>query len=155
MFKEEILERFLRYAVVDTQSIEALADKKHPSFEGEWDLLRLLEKELRELGLTDVNLDEHGYLLARLPATAEGLPTIAFSSHVDTADDVEGNHVKPVVNDYKGGDIVLKNGGILALWTYGQGGGAARATAATLGGVSGNGTVRYATAATFTLSVRM
>ena len=49
MFKEEILERFLRYAVVDTQSIEALADKKHPSFEGEWDLLRLLEKELREL----------------------------------------------------------------------------------------------------------
>ncbi|MBQ3830182.1 MAG: peptidase T, partial [Spirochaetales bacterium] len=91
MFKEEILERFLRYAVVDTQSIEALADKKHPSFEGEWDLLRLLEKELRELGLTDVNLDEHGYLLARLPATAEGLPTIAFSSHVDTADDVEGN----------------------------------------------------------------
>ena len=113
MFKEEILERFLRYAVVDTQSIEALADKKHPSFEGEWDLLRLLEKELRELGLTDVNLDEHGYLLARLPATAEGLPTIAFSSHVDTADDVEGNHVKPVVNDYKGGDIVLKNGMVI------------------------------------------
>ncbi|MBQ6915977.1 MAG: hypothetical protein IJQ65_09660, partial [Kiritimatiellae bacterium] len=48
-----------------------------------------------------------------------------------------------------GTDIVLKNGGILALWTYGQGGGAARATEATLGGVSGDGTVRYATAATF------
>ena len=113
MFREEILERFLRYAVVDTQSIEALADRKHPSFEGEWDLLRLLEKELREMGLEDVDLDDHGYLLARLPANAEGIPAIAFSSHVDTADDVEGNHVKPVVNDYKGGDIVLKNGMVI------------------------------------------
>ncbi len=110
MFKAEVLERFLRYAVVDTMSIESLADKKHPSFEGEWDLLRLLEKELRDLGLKDVNLDEHGYLLARVPATDEGLEPIAFSSHVDTADDVEGNHVKPVVNDYKGGDLALKSG---------------------------------------------
>ena len=110
MFKSEILERFLRYAVVDTMSIESIADKKHPSFEGEWDLLRLLEKELRELGLEDVVLDEHGYLLARVPATQAGLPCIAFSSHVDTADDVDGNHVKPVVHDYKGGDITLKSG---------------------------------------------
>ena len=85
MFKQEILDRFLRYAAVDTMSIEALADKKHPSFDGEWDLLRLLEKELRELGLTEVNLDEHGYLLAKLPATLPGLPTIAFSAHVDTS----------------------------------------------------------------------
>ena len=110
MFKAEVLERFLRYAVVDTISIESLADKKHPSFEGEWDLLRLLEGELKGFGLTDVCLDEHGYLLARVPATDAGLPAIAFSSHVDTADDVDGNHVKPVVNDYKGGDIKLKNG---------------------------------------------
>lgn len=110
MFKAEVLERFLRYAVVDTMSIESLADKKHPSFEGEWDLLRLLEGELKDFGLTDVCLDEHGYLLARVPATDAGLPAIAFSSHVDTADDVDGNHVKPVVNDYKGGDIKLKNG---------------------------------------------
>ncbi len=110
MFKKEVLERFLRYAVVDTQSIEALADKKHPSFEGEWDLLKLLEKELRGLGLTDVVLDEHGYLLARLQANVPGLPAVAFSAHVDTADDVKGNGVKPVVNDYKGGDLALKNG---------------------------------------------
>ncbi|MFC2821185.1 MAG: peptidase T [Spirochaetales bacterium] len=110
MFKAEILERFLRYAAVDTMSIESIADKKHPSFEGEWELLRMLEGELRELGLTDVVLDEHGYLLGRLAANAKGLPAIAFSSHVDTADDVEGNHVKPVVNDYEGGDITLKNG---------------------------------------------
>ena len=114
MFKQEILERFLRYVVVDTQSIEPLAETKHPSFEGEWDLLKLLEKELQELGLTDVSLDEHGYLLARVPATAENLPCIAFSAHVDTADDVAGNGVKPVVNDYAGGDLILKNGLVIA-----------------------------------------
>ena len=87
MFRKEILERFLRYAVVDTQSIETLAEKKHPSFEGEWDLLKMLEKELRELGLTDVSLDEHGYLLARVPATAKGLHCVAFSSQVHTSHD--------------------------------------------------------------------
>ena len=114
MFKQEILERFLRYVVVDTQSIEPLAETKHPSFEGEWDLLKLLEKELRELGLSDVALDEHGYLLARVPATAADLPCIAFSAHVDTADDVAGNGVKPVVNDYAGGDLILKNGLVIA-----------------------------------------
>ena len=114
MFKQEILERFLRYVVVDTQSIEPLAETKHPSFEGEWDLLKLLEKELRELGLSDVSLDGHGYLLARVPATAAELPCIAFSAHVDTADDVAGNGVKPVVNDYEGGDLILKNGLVIA-----------------------------------------
>ena len=90
MFKEEVLERFLRYTVIDTMSDESLADKKHPSTEGQWDLLRLLEKELKVMGLSDVELDEHGYLLARVPATEKGLPAVAFSSHVDTADDVEG-----------------------------------------------------------------
>ena len=114
MFKQEILERFLKYVVVDTQSIEPLAETKHPSFEGEWDLLKLLEKELRELGLSDVSLDGHGYLLARVPATAAELPCIAFSAHVDTADDVAGNGVKPVVNDYAGGDLILKNGLVIA-----------------------------------------
>ena len=115
MFKQEILERFLKYVVVDTQSIEPLAETKHPSFEGEWDLLKLLEKELRELGLSDVALDEHGYLLARVPATTADLPCIAFSAHVDTADDVAGNGVKPVVNDYAGGDLILKNGLVIAV----------------------------------------
>ncbi|MBR5668159.1 MAG: peptidase T, partial [Spirochaetales bacterium] len=63
---------------------------------------------------SDVSLDEHGYLLARVPATAAELPCIAFSAHVDTADDVAGNGVKPVVNDYAGGDLILKNGLVIA-----------------------------------------
>ena len=108
MFKEEVLDRFLRYVQVDTMSDESIADKKHPSTPGQWDLLRMLETELKGLGLTDVVLDEYGYLLARLEATDEGLPCIAFCSHVDTADDVDGNHVKPrVIERYDGKDIVL------------------------------------------------
>lgn len=108
MFKKEVLERFLRYAVIDTMSDEKKAEKIHPSTEGQWDLLRLLEKELKEMGIKDVDLDKYGYLLAHVPANAEGLPCIAFSSHVDTANEVMGNGVKPrVIENYDGKDIVL------------------------------------------------
>lgn len=110
MYKQEILDRFLRYVQVDTMSDESIADKKHPSTPGQWDLLRMLEGELKGLGLKDVVLDEYGYLLARLDATEQGLPSIAFCSHVDTADDVEGNHVRPrVVENYDGKDIKLND----------------------------------------------
>lgn len=110
MYKQEVLDRFLRYVQVDTMSDESIADKKHPSTPGQWDLLRMLEGELKGLGLKDVVLDEYGYLLARLDATEEGLPSIAFCSHVDTADDVEGNHVRPrVVEKYDGKDIKLND----------------------------------------------
>ena len=110
MYKQEILDRFLRYVQVDTMSDESIADKKHPSTPGQWDLLRMLEGELKGLGLKDVVLDEYGYLLARLDATEQGLPSIAFCSHVDTADDVEGNHVRPrVVENYDGKDIRLND----------------------------------------------
>lgn len=91
-------------------SDESIADKKHPSTPGQWDLLRMLEGELKGLGLKDVVLDEYGYLLARLDSTEQGLPSIAFCSHVDTADDVEGNHVRPrVVENYDGKDIKLND----------------------------------------------
>ncbi len=110
MYKQEILDRFLRYVQVDTMSDESVADKKHPSTPGQWDLLRMLEGELKGLGLKDVVLDEYGYLLARLDATEQWLPSIAFCSHVDTADDVEGNHVRPrVVENYDGKDIRLND----------------------------------------------
>mgnify|MGYP001140385538 FL=1 len=110
MYKQEVLDRFLRYVQVDTMSDESIADKKHPSTPGQWDLLRMLEGELKGLGLKDVVLDEYGYLLARLDATEQGLPSIAFCSHVDTADDVEGNHVRPhIVESYDGKDIKLND----------------------------------------------
>lgn len=111
MFKKEVLDRFLRYAVIDTMSDPDKAETIHPSTEGQWDLLKLLEKELREMGISDIELDAHGYLLARIPANKEGLEALAFNAHVDTSSDVEGNHVNPqVIEKYDGNDIVLSNG---------------------------------------------
>lgn len=109
--REKLLERFLRYVRIDTQSDESRADKVHPSTSGQWDLLRMLEKELKDAGLTDVCLDEYGYLLARIPANVESVPAVGFGAHVDTASDVKGNGVKPcVVENWDGKDILLKAG---------------------------------------------
>jgi len=114
MFRTELLDRFLRYVKVDTMSDTHLAEIKHPSTDGQWDLLRMLEKELIEIGIKDVSLDQYGYLFARIPANAEGIPAIAFSSHVDTSSDVMGNGVKPcVIENYDGKDIKLANGRVI------------------------------------------
>jgi len=116
MFRTELLDRFLRYVKIDTMSDPHMAEIKHPTTDGQWDLLRMLEKELREIGIKDVGLDQYGYLLARIPANAEGIPAIAFSSHVDTSSDVMGNGVKPcVIENYDGKDIRLANGRVISV----------------------------------------
>ena len=108
--KEEILERFIRYAKITTTS--ALHRDVQPSTEGQWDLLKMLETELKELDLEDVDLDENGYLIARLQSNAgDELPVIGFMAHVDTSFDVSGTDVKPRVHsNYDGGKIELENG---------------------------------------------
>lgn len=112
---QDILERFLRYAAVDTMSDEHLASTIHPSTPGQMVLLSMLERELKEFGVKDVTLTETGYLIARIPATVTDAPTIGFMAHVDTADDVYGNGVKPqVIESYDGNDIILQEGRILA-----------------------------------------
>ena len=114
MFRNELLERFLRYVKTDTMSDPRVAENRHPSTEGQWDLLRMLEKEMKEIGIKDVSLDQYGYLLARIPANVDGVPAIAFSSHVDTSSDVQGNGVKPcVIENYDGKDIRLANGKVI------------------------------------------
>jgi tripeptide aminopeptidase len=102
----EAAERLMRYARIDTQS------DKHstafPSTEKQWDLLRLLRDELLALGIADVDLDEHGYVFATVPATvAHDVPAIGFLAHVDTTPDVSGTNVKPQRIRYEGGEIVL------------------------------------------------
>ena len=110
MFKKEVLERFLRYAVINTMSDEHLAERIHPSTEGQWELLRLLEKELKAMAIEDVTLDEHGYLIGHMKGNCPNLPTIGFCAHVDTAHDVMGNNVKPrVIEQYDGNDIKLND----------------------------------------------
>lgn len=106
-FDHTVLERFLRYVVIDTQSDPA--SPTCPSTEKQKDLGRLLVKELLELGLSDAHLDPHGYVYATIPAnTDKTVPVICFCSHMDTSPDCTGKDVKPqIVKNYQGGDIVL------------------------------------------------
>src|SRR6185295_19182724 len=106
-FTHTVTERFLRYAVIDTQSDPA--SPTCPSTEKQKDLGRLLVKELLEIGIDDAHLDEHGYVYATIPAnTDKPVPVICFCSHMDTSPDCTGKDVKPqIVKNYRGGDIVL------------------------------------------------
>ena len=100
-----MLERFLRYVRIDTQSQED--SPTYPSTAKQLDLSRRLVEELGELGLEDVELTEHGYVFATLPGT-EGAPVIGLIAHVDTTPDTPGGGVQPIVHeDYDGGPIVL------------------------------------------------
>ena len=102
-----LVERFLTYVKVDTQSNEE--SQTTPSTEKQYNLLNLLKDELTSIGMEEITLDENGYLFATLPAnTDKNVPTIGFLAHVDTATDFTGANVKPqIVDNYDGGDIVL------------------------------------------------
>ncbi len=109
--KEPALEKFIRYAKIDTQSKDD--SDTYPSTKKQFDLLNLLLKELKELGLKDAKIDQYGYVTATLPsnlppATRTKVPVIGFVAHVDTSPSASGTHVKPqVIPAYPGGDIVL------------------------------------------------
>ena len=102
-----IVERFLKYVSFDTQSAED--SETTPSTEKQWVLARYLKEELEGIGLTEVEIDEHAYVYATLPAnTDKPLPTVGFIAHMDTSPDCSGKDVKPrIVKDYDSGDIVL------------------------------------------------
>lgn len=102
-----VTERFLTYVKIDTQSDED--SQSCPSTEKQWNLARLLVEELEAIGLQDVEIDEHAYIMATLPAnTDKKVPVIGFISHMDTSPDMSGENVKPqIINDYDGHDIVL------------------------------------------------
>jgi tripeptide aminopeptidase len=102
-----VLERFLRYVTVDTRADES--SDTSPSTPGQLVLQRVLAAELDAIGLTDVVLDDHGYLMATVPANVAGdLPTIGFIAHVDTSPEMDGANVKPILHPaWDGRDIVL------------------------------------------------
>lgn len=103
--KETLIERLTRYAKVDTESDPG--SESTPSTSKQWDLVHMLEKELKEIGMKDVSVDDKGYLFATLPKNTEGVPVIGFLAHIDTSRDFTGANVKPQIVDYNGGDIVL------------------------------------------------
>jgi tripeptide aminopeptidase len=109
-----LLERFLRYVRVDTQSKRDRTQS--PSTPGQLDLSRMLVAELRETGLEDAELDDNGYVTATLPATVDGdAPTIGLIAHVDTSPDESGTGVEPIVHrGYDGAALELpRNGAVL------------------------------------------
>ncbi|HSQ76892.1 MAG TPA: peptidase T [Bacteroidota bacterium] len=110
---ETALDRFLRYARIDTQSKDE--SDTYPSTAKQFDLLNLLVKELQEIGARDVTIDEHGYVMATVPSTipktnpvSRKIPVIGFVAHVDTSPSASGENVKPqVIHAYPGGDITV------------------------------------------------
>ena len=101
---EDVLERFLRYVRIDTQSDDD--SETYPSTAKQRDLGELLARELREVGVDNVEFTEHGYVFATLPGSAG--PTVGLIAHMDTSSDESGTDVRPqVIRDYDGGDIVL------------------------------------------------
>lgn len=111
---EKILDRFLRYVAIDTQSDEN--SESQPSAAKELDLLKLLCKELNDMGVA-ATLDEYGYVMGTIPSNIDKkVPAIGFIAHVDTSPDASGKDVKPqIISNYDGGDIELKGMPGLAL----------------------------------------
>ena len=105
--KEKLIERLIRYAKIDTQS--DFASSTTPSTQKQFDLLHVLKDELSDIGLSDITLDENGYLFATLPANTEkSVPTLGFLAHVDTTSDFTGTNVNPQrIDHYDGRDIQL------------------------------------------------
>ncbi len=105
--KVNVVDRFIKYAKIDTQSDEN--SNQTPSTLKQFNLAKEIERELIEMGMTDVSLDNNCYLMATLPANSEKhIPTIGFIAHFDTSPDMSGENVKPhIVKQYTGNDIVL------------------------------------------------
>ena len=103
--KKTVLERFLDYISIDTTSDED--SETYPSTPNQLELGRRLKEELEDLGLSNVRQDEHGYVMAEIPATCENVPAIGLISHMDTSDAVSGADIKAHLVPYEGGDIVL------------------------------------------------
>ncbi|MDR2470558.1 MAG: hypothetical protein LBD09_00420, partial [Treponema sp.] len=122
-FRSLVVPRFLRYVRVCTASDRHVEET--PSTPGQWELARLLAEELRALGLAEVEVTGHCYVLARLPENPPGpqnagpenpagAPAIGLLAHLDTAQDVSGQDVKPVlVEHYDGKKITLNGGAVL------------------------------------------
>ena len=102
-----VVDRFLEYVKFDTQSDELT--NMTPSTPGQMTFAHFLKEQLEKLGLSDISLDDNGYLMATLPGNAgPGVPTVGFIAHMDTSPDMSGHNVKPLIwKAYDGNDLVL------------------------------------------------
>ena len=106
MNSERLLERFLQYVKIDTTAVEESG--RYPSSEGQFELGKLLVAQLIEMGAADVQVNDHGIVMATVPGNVDGAPVVAFNAHLDTSPETSGANVKPnVIKDFDGNDIVL------------------------------------------------
>jgi len=105
--QNKLIDRFLSYVTIDTES-DPKSDST-PSSQKQWDLANLLYQQLKEIGMSDVSIDDKSYVMASLPSNSDkDIPTIGFVSHFDTTPDFTGANVKPQIHEnYDGKDIVL------------------------------------------------
>ncbi len=102
----KLVDRFIEYVKFDTQSDELT--NLTPSTPGQMVFAKYLKEQLEQMGLSNITLDNNGYLMATLPGnTSKKVPTIGFIAHLDTAPDMSGHNVNPRIVHYEGGDIVL------------------------------------------------
>ena len=114
---DTLLERFLRYVTFHTRSDET--NPACPSSEGQLIFARALQEEMKALGLSQVTLDEHGYLTGCLPGNQPDAPAIGLIAHMDTADYEAEQVVPQIIENYQGGDICLGKGDeVLAIRDY-------------------------------------
>lgn len=109
IWSEKLLNRFTKYAKVYTESKPGVDEI--PSTPQQWDLAKMLKEELEEMGLENVSIDQHAYVMGYLPSNQDKeLPTIGFISHFDTSPDFSGKDVQPQIwEDYNGEDVVLNS----------------------------------------------
>ena len=105
LIEEQVQERFLRYVKIWTTSDRVAAETHTPSTKIQFDLLNLLEKEMKEIGIKDIFYNEKGYLIGRIPSNSEADP-IGFMAHVDTASDAPGKDVKPKLHSLYDGSVI-------------------------------------------------
>ncbi|MCQ8211617.1 peptidase T [Cetobacterium somerae] len=104
-----LVEKFLQYVKIDTTS--DAKSKSCPSSEIQWNLARVIVRDLEEIGLVDISLDENGYIMGTLPSnTQKDIPTIGFIAHMDTAPSFNGKDIKPrIIDNYDGNNIILNS----------------------------------------------
>lgn len=104
-----LVEKFLQYVKIDTTSDSK--SQSCPSSEIQWNLAKIIVKDLEEIGLVDISLDENGYIMGTLPSnTKKDIPTIGFIAHMDTAPSFNGKDIKPrIIDNYDGNDIMLNS----------------------------------------------
>ncbi len=112
-----VAQRFLKYVKVDTRSKDGV--EEIPSTQRQFDLARIIEAEMKEIGLSDVHMDEHCYVYGYVPATDEGLPTLGFIAHMDTVAWYGEHGVNPrIVENYDGGSIHLNDSACIDIETF-------------------------------------